>query len=218
MHPSVTIESLGPVPVGTIYAIGRNYAEHARELDNPAPQGEPVVFIKASSSVRSLLESPLAHSSEPIHYETELVIRIGKTICMGQSRVGWDAVDALTLGLDLTRRAKQSELKANGLPWTLAKSFTGAAVLAPFIPLAECVGVTHFEFRFFLNDTLRQTGDTRQMIFDVPTILTFLASSNDLLAGDLIFTGTPAGVGPMQKGDHFTLELLNPKRRWQGVL
>ena len=218
LQPHVTIESLGPAAVGTIYGIGRNYAEHAKELGNSAPTEEPIVFLKAPSSVRTLMDGAMAYAAETVHFEAELVVRIGQTVPMGRTNVGWDVIDAITLGLDLTRRDKQTELKGKGLPWTLAKSFTGASVLAPFIRTSDFQGISDFEFYFYLNDTLRQSGDTRQMIFDVPTILTFLAASNTLVAGDLIFTGTPSGVGPMKKGDHFTLELTNPKRRWSGIL
>ncbi len=218
MQPHISIEAFGPAPVGTIYGIGRNFTEHARELGNKAPTSEPVVFLKAASSVRSMMDGPLAHSADSIHHEAELVIRIGQTVPMGHASVGWEVIDAITLGLDLTLRDKQTELKSNGLPWTLAKSFAGASVLAPFLRANDFEGITDFEFRFYLNDTLRQSGDTRYMIFDVPNILTFLARSNTLLPGDLIFTGTPAGVGPIHKGDQFTLELLNPRRRWSGIL
>lgn len=218
MQPFVTIEGSGPAPVGTIYGIGRNYAEHAKELGNAVPTAEPVVFLKASSSIRALTGGTMAFSSEPLHHEAELVLRIGQTVPLGTKNVGWDCIDAIGLGLDLTRREKQAELKSNGLPWTLAKSFSGASVVSPMLRLTDCGSLNFFRFKFFINDVLKQEGDTRQMIFDVPTILSFLTSFNTLIAGDLIFTGTPSGVGPMLKGQSFMLELEEPHRRWNGIL
>lgn len=218
MQPTVMIEGSGPAAVGTIYGIGRNYAEHAKELGNTVPSGEPVVFLKAPSSIRPLDSGSLAFSHESIHHEAELVLRIGQTIPLGTQNPGWDCVDAIGLGLDMTRRDKQSELKSKGLPWTLAKSFTGASIVSPMIRLTDCGAQTTYKFKFFIEETLKQNGDTNDMIFDVPTILKFLASFNTLLAGDLIFTGTPAGVGPMTRGQRFTLELEQPHRKWHGIL
>ncbi len=218
MQPTITIEGFGTAAVGTIYGIGRNYADHAKELGNQVPVGEPVVFLKAPSSVRALAGGSLAFATESIHHEAELVLRIGQNIPLGTKNPGWAAIDAIGLGLDLTRREKQNDLKTKGLPWTLAKSFTGSSVLSPMIKTSECAGQEHFKFKFAIDGKTLQEGDTRQMIFDVPTLLTFLASFNTLLTGDLIFTGTPAGVGPMKRGDRFTLELMEPHRRWDGVL
>ena len=218
MIPSITIEGFGTAAVGTIYGIGRNYADHAKELGNQIPVGEPVVFLKAASSVRPLASGSLAFESESMHHEAELVLRIGQNIPLGTKNLDWTVVDAIGLGLDLTRREKQNELKAKGLPWTLAKSFAGATVLSPMIKTSECPDQKHFKFKFAIDGKTLQVGDSCQMIFDVPTILSFLASFNTLLTGDLIFTGTPAGVGPMKRGDRFTLELMQPHRRWDGVL
>lgn len=216
-QPTVIIEGLGQAPVPNIYCIGRNYEEHAKELKNPVPVGEPVVFLKTSSSLRALQGGSLAFSDDTFHHEAELVLRVGQHIPMGH-KVGWEVVDAITLGLDLTRRDIQTGLKAKGLPWTTAKSFVGSAVVAPFIRMSEIGSQTDFEFSLAINNELKQSGHTKQMIFDVPTILTFLASFNALLPGDLIFTGTPAGVGPIRKGDQFTLELKTPRHVWHGVL
>lgn len=218
MQPSVTIENFGPAPVSTIYGIGRNYAEHAKELGNQAPVGEPVVFLKSPASLRPLAAGKVAFGAESFHHEAELVLRIGQTVPLGSRGLGWSAVDAIGLGIDLTRREKQAELKSKGLPWTLAKSFSGASIVSPLIRLNECEGKTRFQFSLFVNDQLKQTGDTDQMIFDVPTIVDFLASFNTLLSGDLIFTGTPAGVGPIKCGDKFALEMKEPHRLWVGHL
>ena len=215
--PPMPFTTSAPSPI-TIFGIGRNYADHARELGNAVPTEEPVVFLKAASSLRGINDGKTAYASEELHHEAELVIRVGKLIPCGTTNPGWDFIDAVTLGLDLTRREKQTELKSKGLPWTLAKSFLGASVLAPFVPRADLNGKTEFEFHFYVNETLKQRGDTRHMIFDVPFILDFLARSHSLLPGDLIYTGTPAGVGPMKHGDRFTLELLTVNKRWSGVL
>ena len=216
-QPSIIIEGSGQAPVGNIYCIGRNYEEHAKELKNPVPVGEPVVFLKTSSSLRPLSGGPLAFPEDTFHHEAELVLRIGQQIPMGH-KVGWEVVDAISLGLDMTRREVQTGLKAKGLPWTTAKSFAGSAAVAPFIRMSDIGKQTEFEFSFYIANELKQSGDTRQMIFNVPAILTWLASFNVLLPGDLVFTGTPAGVGPMRKGDAFTLELKSPKHIWHGVL
>ncbi len=218
MQPFVTIESFGPATVPTIYGIGRNYPEHVKELGNKAPDGEPVLFLKAPASLRPLGSGTLAFPGETFHHEAELVLRIGQTVPVGTKTEGWTVVDALGLGLDLTRREKQSELKAKGLPWALAKSFAGSAVVSPLIRLTDCNERQTFRFKLIVNDQLRQSGDTSQMIFDVPTIIDFLASFNTLLPGDLIFTGTPSGVGPISSGDKFTLELEDPHRHWSGIL
>jgi acylpyruvate hydrolase len=218
MQPHITIEGFGPAAVPTIYGIGRNYREHARELGNPIPEGAPVVFLKAPASLRSLTQGQMAFANESFHHEAELVLRIGQTVPVGTVTSGWQAVDAIGLGLDLTRRETQATLKAQGLPWTLAKSFSGSSVVSPLLKLSDCEGQTVFNFKFFLNDELKQIGTTADMIFDVPFLIRFLASFNTLLPGDLIFTGTPAGVGPMKLGDAFTLELDKPHRKWSGTL
>jgi 2-keto-4-pentenoate hydratase/2-oxohepta-3-ene-1,7-dioic acid hydratase in catechol pathway len=207
-----------PTPFPSIFGIGRNYEEHARELGNAIPQGEPVVFLKAGSSIREINRGETAYPQEEIHFEAELVLRIGKKLPWGNKSKGWDAIDAIALGLDLTRRNKQAELKSKGLPWTLAKSFHGASILSPFVPVRNLKSDQFFEFNFYLNGNLKQKGDTRKMIFDVPYLLDFLASNHSLIPGDLIFTGTPEGVGPMKKGDKFCLELINPQHKWEGVL
>lgn len=216
-QPTVIIEGLGPAPVQNIYCIGRNYADHAKELQNPVPVGEPVVFLKTSSSLRPLDAGPLAFSGDTFHHEAELVLRIGQHVTLGH-KVGWEVVEAVALGLDLTRREIQTQLKTKGLPWTTAKSFAGSALVGPFIRTTDLEGRTDFEFSLTVNDKLTQSGDTKHMLFNVPTILTWLASFNVLLPGDLIFTGTPAGVGPIHKGDRFTLELKTPHHTWHGVL
>ncbi|WP_141732552.1 fumarylacetoacetate hydrolase family protein [Oligoflexus tunisiensis] len=183
---------------GNIYCIGRNYADHAKELNNEIP-AEPVVFLKAPSALRALAEGPLAFPDETFHHELELVLLVGQHL-KAQSEVGPDSVAAVTLGLDLTRRAVQDQLKKKSLPWTIAKSFAGSAVLAPFVS-ARGLDLTRIDLQLEVNGEVKQVGHTRDMMFPCSTILHYLVTLQNLYPGDLVFTGTPAGVGPVRRGD-----------------
>lgn len=202
--------------VGTIYGIGRNYAAHARELGNELPE-DPVVFLKAQTTIRGL--TGFIAFDEVYHHEVELVIRIGEVIAFGE-RAGWNAVDAVTLGLDVTRREVQNRCKEKGLPWVPAKSFAGSAVLAPFLPLDGLGDPEEFRFTLDVRDERRQEGVLTHMLFPIPAILTYLASLAPLAVGDIVFTGTPAGVGPIRRGDPFrmTLHGAGEPHVWDGVL
>lgn len=200
----------------TIYCIGRNYAAHAKELGNEV-QGEPVVFLKAENTKRGLESSPLAFATETFHHEVELVLRIGRQVSLGQ-KASWNDVDSMTLGLDLTRRGAQDELKKKGLPWTLAKSFKGSAIVGPWVERKKFPDLNHIQFSLSVNGVVRQKGDTSLMLFPVPHLLTFLASFNELQIGDLVFTGTPEGVGPIKVGDAFDLTFENLGVAFSGIL
>lgn len=193
--------------VGTIYGVGRNYVLHAKELGNAVPT-EPVVFLKARTSLRGLDPAPLAFD-EVVHHEVELVLLIGSHVPL-RGDPGWSAVSGVTLGLDLTRREVQQRCKEQGLPWVPAKSFAGSAVVAPFVPLADLGGTTGWTFTLDVNGERRQAGDPAEMSFDVPTLLRYLASLAPLAPGDLVYTGTPAGVGPLRAGDAFVMRLATP--------
>lgn len=200
----------------TIYCIGRNYAAHAKELGNEI-HGEPVVFLKAENAKRGLESSPMAFANETFHFEAELVLRIGRQISLGQ-KAGWNDVDSVTLGLDLTRRGVQEELKKKGLPWTLAKSFKGSAILGTWVERKRFQDLSRIQFSLDVNGELRQKGDTSMMLFPVPQLLTFLASFNELQIGDLVFTGTPEGVGPIKAGDSFDLTFIDQGVTFSGSL
>jgi 2-keto-4-pentenoate hydratase/2-oxohepta-3-ene-1,7-dioic acid hydratase in catechol pathway len=200
----------------TIYCIGRNYAEHAAELNNAVPT-EPVVFLKSEAALRGPQERRLAFATETFHHEAELVLKIARNAPLG-SAGDWDLVTEVALGLDLTRRGVQTELKAKGLPWTSAKSFAGAAVLTDFIPVSSLARRDAVEFTLTVNGELRQQGNTKDMIFGVAAILTHLLRSQALAAGDLVYTGTPKGVGPLRQGDAFELAFAEPRRVFPGVL
>ncbi|MEZ4235589.1 MAG: fumarylacetoacetate hydrolase family protein [Myxococcota bacterium] len=156
-------------PVGTVYAIGRNYAAHARELGNPVPQGDPVVFLKARAAVRGLEPAPLAFPDWTFHHEVELVLLVGEAVPLGAAGA-WSQVAGVALGLDLTRRDVQSEAKQAGLPWTAAKSFAGSAVLGPFLPLAEVGDPEQLGLALDVNGERRQQGTLQDMLFDVPRL------------------------------------------------
>lgn len=189
--------------MGNVWCVGRNYREHAAELGNEVPTS-PLIFLKASSSIRALAAGPLAHGDEEFHHEAELVLLLGRAIPLGglPRHELLASVHGLGLGLDLTRRGYQSELKKQGLPWLLSKSFAGAAPVSDFVSEFDLERV---EYSLAVNGERRQHARVSDMIFDVPRLLAFLASSHELHAGDLVFTGTPKGVGPMRRGDTFRL-------------
>lgn len=185
--------------MGSIFAIGRNYVKHIEELGNQMPT-EPVTFSKAPSSLTtdSILNLPSCLGS--IHFETELVLEIGSDVPLNGSP-DLSVIRQMTLGIDFTARDYQKKLKEKGLPWFLAKSFQDGCYLGPLKkPIHEPI-----RFQLYQNEQLVQDGDTRQMMFPIPEILHFINQSNRLSKGDLIYTGTPAGVGPVNHGDQLKI-------------
>lgn len=190
--------------VGTVFCIGRNVFAHALELGNEPPS-EPLVFMKSTGALRPLDASGhIAFPEETFHHEAEAVVVVGQHVPLGAT-VGWEVVEGVALGLDLTRRGVQKALKAKGLPWTLAKSFMGSAPLSPVVPLDRFEDPNTLRFTLHVGGALRQSGDLSGLTFPIPEILTRLASVQPLVPGDLVFTGTPAGVADFRVGDAFTL-------------
>lgn len=187
---------------GNVYCIGRNYGEHIKELGNETPK-DPVVFLKAISALRPLHSDALACSTETFHHELEVVLLVKERVSMGE-KADISILSAMTLGLDLTRRELQNEIKKQGLPWTLCKSFAGSGILHPFQTLPK--DLSNIEFSLKVNGELRQKGETKNMLFDLRRILNFLLKYQDLHPGDIIFTGTPEGVAGFKKGDSFQLQ------------
>lgn len=200
------------VATGAIYCIGRNYLEHALELGNPRP-ARPVVFLKSTAALRELgavdgaAPGAMAYPDEEFHHEAELVLLLGRSVALG-ARAGWEAVAGVSLGLDLTRRAVQDELKRAGLPWTAAKSFAGSAIVGDLVGTEAIGDPAQLEFRLAVRGEPRQHGRLRDMLFGVPELLAHLASAHPLRPGDLVYTGTPPGVGPVRRGDEVCLTLL----------
>ncbi|MBJ9974634.1 fumarylacetoacetate hydrolase family protein [Pseudomonas sp. S75] len=195
-------------PLGKVVCIGRNYAEHARELDNPIPS-EPLLFIKPGSCVVPLeggFKIPAERGS--VHYEAEIAVLLGKSLSTRPSvEEVLDAISGYAPALDLTLRDLQARLKEKGLPWELAKSFDGGCVLAPFVAASNFADVTDIPVRLTINGEVRQDGNSAMMLNPIVPIIQHIAAHFSLQAGDVILTGTPAGVGPLNVGDELVLEL-----------
>lgn len=180
-----------------IFCVGRNYTEHAKELGNAVPEN-PVIFSKPDTALlKNGDDFYLPDFSTDVHHEIELVIRINKAGKKIQEQFAANYFNEIGLGIDFTARDLQSQLKAKGLPWELAKGFDGSAPLGNFIP------VTGNEINFSLkkNGLLVQTGNSKDMIFSFAQIISFVSQYFTLKVGDLIYTGTPAGVGKVDAGD-----------------
>lgn len=185
-----------------ILCVGRNYEDHAKELKNPLPS-EPVIFSKPDSAVlKSNQPFFIPDFANEFHHEVEILIRInrlGKNIAREFAHRYYGEVG---LGIDFTARDLQDELRAKGLPWEKCKAFDGSAVMSDFVPLAEMgYDIGNIPFRLDVNGVTRQTGNTKDMIFSVDQIISHLSAFFTLKIGDVIYTGTPAGVGPVHIGD-----------------
>jgi len=205
--PPVLDPNGSPLAPGTIYAIGRNYAAHAMELGNPTPTS-PLFFLKAASSLAgpgALI--PLPSGASSLDYEVELVVLIAQDTGPIASEEALNIVGGWAVGVDFTDRARQSVLKANGHPWAAAKSFRGAAACSHFIKTEALSDPQNVTLTLTVNDEPRQAGNTAQMSHSVANLIAFLSIRQDLRAGDLIYTGTPAGVGPLTSGDRVDVHL-----------
>ena len=192
-----------------IICVGRSYADHAKELGNAVPD-RPVLFMKPSSAL-STLDAGIDWNKTlgSCHYECELTLRIGQTLkAETDPQKALQAVDAVTLGLDLTLRDLQDDLKKKGQPWERAKAFDGSCMLADWVDVSSVVSDwkdVHYTLQ--VNDELRQKGDTALLIFDVGTLLADISQVFTLEAGDVVMTGTPAGVAALQAGDQLSMTL-----------
>ncbi len=196
--------------INTIWCIGRNYAEHAKEMGAKVEE-KPVVFIKPSSAATNNDLISLPSYSNEVHFECEIVIVIGKDAYNIEANTAHEYIAGVGLGLDLTLRDIQSELKKKSLPWALSKSFYGSAPISSIIENNEVnkLNLDKLEFQFFVNDELRQTGKVSDMIFSFAELISFISKRFSLQKGDCIFTGTPAGVGKLNKNDKLKASLNN---------
>ncbi|MBG7360034.1 fumarylacetoacetate hydrolase family protein [Pseudomonas aeruginosa] len=200
-------------PLGKLVCVGRNYAEHAKELNNPVPT-EPLLFIKPGSCVVPVsggLSLPQERGS--VHYEAEIAVLIGKPLSRKPNREEvLDAISGYAPALDLTLREVQAKLKEKGLPWELAKSFDGAGVLSPFVNADQFPDPTDIGIRLTINGEVRQDGNSRDMLNPIVPLIQHIAGHFSLQAGDVVLTGTPSGVGPRNSGAALLLELPGARR------
>jgi 2-keto-4-pentenoate hydratase/2-oxohepta-3-ene-1,7-dioic acid hydratase in catechol pathway len=196
-------------PITKVVCVGRNYAEHAKELNNPIPTS-PILFIKPESSIQCFVPE-VRVPRHGIHYEAELAVLIAQPLSKATAAECSAAISALGLGLDLTDRKLQSDLKAKGHPWERAKSFDGACVLTRFIPFNVNSALADFsQLTFFLdiNGKRTQTGVCSDMLFDIPSLLSEISHTFSLRPGDVVLTGTPAGVGELEDNAKLRLGVL----------
>jgi 2-keto-4-pentenoate hydratase/2-oxohepta-3-ene-1,7-dioic acid hydratase in catechol pathway len=193
--------------VQNIFCIGRNYAEHAKELGNPVP-AEPVVFLKPTSALCSGEDQiALPAQSARVDHELEVVVAIGRSGKNIAASEALDYVAAIAVGIDLTARDLQEEAKKKALPWALSKGFDTFAPVSKFVPLPNGARIDALNFELRVNGELRQKGSTADMLTSIPKLIEYLSRCFTLSPGDLIFTGTPKGVAPLKSGDQLVAKL-----------
>jgi acylpyruvate hydrolase len=197
-----------------ILCIGRNYADHISELNNERPT-EPVIFLKPDTAILKDNE-PFYHPdfSNDVHYEVEIVLKINKVGKNIEAKFAHKYYDEIGIGIDFTARDVQSKLKEKGLPWEKAKAFNGSAPISGFITKSQFLDLQHLNFHLEVNGETKQKGNTLMMLWNFDEIIEEISKYFTLKTGDLIFTGTPAGVGKVVVGDKLTafiegVEMLN---------
>lgn len=184
-----------------IVCVGRNYAEHARELGNEVAE-EPVLFMKPDSAVMQR-NNPfvIPTFSNDIHYECELLLKIGRHGKCIEEEFAYRYISEIGLGIDFTARDVQQELKAKALPWEKAKAFDGSAYIGDFKAVTDLGNLGELKFELHKNDAIVQSGNTADMVHSIPKLIAYISQYFSLKIGDIIFTGTPSGVGPVRPGD-----------------
>lgn len=208
-------QQLYPHTLGKIVCVGRNYAMHAKELNNPIPNS-PILFIKPASSAVPLAPSiSIPQNQGSVHHELEIALLIGSRLTNASEDQVADSIDGIGLGLDLTLRDLQSKLKEKGHPWERAKSFDGACPLTDFvrINLENRSDWQNLELQLQKNGKTQQQGTSGDMLFAILPLIAHMSENFSLQPGDIILTGTPAGVGPLQVGDTLDCQLTLSKKR-----
>ncbi len=193
--------------VNNIYCVGKNYLDHIKEFGGKEPEESPVIFLKPSSAIVTAPEEIIIPEingkkiSNELHYETELVVAMGSG--------GTNNVFGYAAGFDMTLRDLQGEAKTKGLPWAAAKGFKTSAPVSEIIPSAQIENPMNIEIKGYVNGELRQSANTSEMITDIFSIINYIDNIFGIRKGDLIFTGTPSGVGKVNHGDLLTAKLGN---------
>ena len=195
-----------------IFAIGRNYVEHIKELNNERPE-EPVIFSKPDTAIlRNNAPFFYPDFSKDIHHEVELVLRISKNGKSIEEKFADKYYDAIGIGIDFTARDLQQKAKEKGLPWDIAKGFNGSAPISDrFIPVEEFRNLRDINFRLEIDGQVKQQGNSSLMLFNFEYIIAYLSKFFTLKTGDLIFTGTPKGVGPVSNGNRLSAFIEDEK-------
>ena len=191
----------GLFPVRRVYCVGRNYAEHAREMGHDPDREEPFFFTKPADALATDGRFPYPPATKDVHHEIELVVALGKGGRDIPVDKALDCVWGYAVGLDMTRRDLQAVAKKAGRPWEVAKAFDASAPISPLVPAAKAGHLTSGAIWLDVNGERRQTGDLGQLIWKIDETISYLSGLFELAPGDLIFTGTPAGVAAVQRGD-----------------
>lgn len=201
-----------PLPVGKVVCVGRNYLEHIHELNNPVPE-TPILFMKPGTALLSLqapLHLPTGRGA--CHHEVELAVLIGRELRQADAQAARAAVAGYAIALDLTLRDLQNTLKQKGQPWEVAKAFDGSCPLSPFLKPETLPDPQAIELSLTVNGATRQHGNTRQMMVGIVELIAYISTHFTLLPGDVVLTGTPAGVGELRSGDELVLSLTERYR------
>ena len=197
-------------PVNNIYCVGRNYADHAIEMGGDPNREPPFFFIKPNFAILpDGTEMAYPEFSTDVHHEIELVVAIGRSGVDVSVAAAQSHIFGYGVGVDMTRRDLQSQAKEQARPWEAGKSFVHAAPCSEIVPIEACANAAAAEITLTVNGEVRQQGNTNQMIWKIPEVISRLSTLFCLQAGDLIFTGTPAGVGPVQRGDQLNCRVVD---------
>ena len=200
--PVIPVEGRSGFPVGRIFCVGRNYADHAAEMGHEVDREAPFYFTKSAHAVLlSGQDMPYPPRTADLHHEMELVVAIGATASHIAEANAMDVVFGYGCGLDMTRRDLQAAAKEKRRPWDTGKDFDNAVIIAPLTPKADNADIGHLTLALKVNGQVRQQAKLSDMGWSIPEIIADLSSLYTLRPGDLIMTGTPAGVGPVVKGD-----------------
>ena len=202
IRPSLPVRGTSErFPVRRIYCIGRNYADHAIEMGHDPEKEPPFFFQKNAENIDSSGEFPYPPETNDVHFEVEMIVALkggGTNIELAEAM---QFVFGYGVGLDMTRRDLQGEMKKLGRPWEIGKAFERSAPMGPLVPINKTGQLDSGVISLSVDGTVRQNGDLNQMIWKVPEQIAYLSRFYDIAAGDLIMTGTPAGVGPIHKGE-----------------
>lgn len=207
MHSVIIDQQRYSFPVGKAVCVGRNYAAHAKELNNSVPS-QPILFHKPANAICALSPSfAIPTGQGEVHHELEIAVLISAKLSQASEHECRAAIAGIGLALDLTLRDVQTELKANGQPWEMAKAFDNACPITDFISIDQAYDLTNIAIELERNGVLQQQGNSKDMLFPIVPLIAYISQYFTLNPGDIVLTGTPAGVGPLTIGDHVQLKL-----------